>query len=810
MVMNAIARFRKLFKENADEIEVSGVAEKDFAKDLYVVTTMIDEGYALSDIMGALKKSLAGGRTQTIEGKAASLYVDKVMDRVNVQLTRNALSDFTVVRKELKRLIDADRLKYNRGRDDDAFFSTYRKGALLLALMIKDGYNSDTVEAVVRQGKDIPFKSDDELNDILDKCRRITEKYMDISATQLRSKAKDPKDIYMQYAKEYMQKTKSSMLNLRDEQKIVGTMQHELEELYRRKLPKATDAKTKAEIDSLIDRELKPFCRKALSEGSPVADEPGRDRLQYVEAVLNGADLFSARMRPEEERYQEIKNRFVEFRVALEHEMNERMRLPIGALMDADLAKKLINDDQDEKLLIKIIADSSNSAKDQMELADGDRERYARIVVASAKESLHREKNILYAEKKDIPHNVPFSVLEDEHHITASDLYILALQERMETYPSFRNHLSEEYADVDACVKLITRYKDINHAIIRDAVEECSPRQALPGIPEDYPDKVIQRAQIEVNQARREEEKYQNLQVAFNKSRGFADEGIHDNIPMNDYKDCKVAVQMLLRNVPEDDIRQFITKIAPKNDDIPPMRYAAAVMASAKAVVVRARQAEDYRSDEGNYGRVDRLYMEAAHELLNPKDFPDTAMDIQIFQMLKLKDVPEDEIKQSIMDHSPSAIEYGRTKESYADFVQNSANHQIEEEIKKLNNYICMPREEHEESAAEEYTHHLKKIQDYINLPFNPTMDKKIARALIQQDFSEQDVAESINRNSPLKKMKGAGFADYGASIVRSIVKDLKISSKNTEKREPENISHNMEEIHVRQRIFKSEEEYEE
>lgn len=809
MAESANTRFRNLVRESKEETLVSNVADPDFAHDLHAVACMVEEGYDVTEIMSALRRSLQG-RPVSASNKSVSIYVDKVMDQVNQQLTRNMLSNYTLARNELRRLIDSQRMQYRDLGDD--FFSTYRKGNILIQLVVREGFHPDTVEAVVRQGKDIPFENDEEIRNIMESVRNIAEKYREIDEIQIKSAAQTPKAVYLQYAKEYMRDTKSSVLSMRDEQKIIGSMHYELEHLYREKLPKASEKTGRAELETLIERDLKPFCRRALAAGSPVADEPGRDRKQYLEAVLSGSVHFANRMRPKNEQYEMTRQRFLAFRNEMELEEQMRAIIPAGAVLDCELAKRMINDEQNEDLVLRVIAENSKELEAQRLLADGDRALYAKRILASAKESCRREKEISYADMKPIPDHATLSELT-EQHISVQDLYVHTLRERLDVNPSFRTRLSADFTDVDACARLMTRFKDISPQALSDAIEECSPRQAILGAPKDYASRTVRRAQAELRAALQREEKMRSLQTEFNRSRGFASEGIHDNVPMNDYKDGKAAVQMLLKNVPVEDVQRLIAKIAPQGrEDIPPMRYAATVVAAARDVLFRAKRVEEYQPEETSYGKVDRMYMELAHKYQKAKDFPDTATDIRIFMQLKMDDVPERDITQAIIDHSPSAAEFGRTAESYAAFVQASANHRLEEEIKKLDNYICIPREDHEESAAEEYNYHLKKIKDYISLPFSPKMDKKITRALIQQDFSDEAIAKMLNGHSELAKTGLASGQDYGKDLVRSVRSGMKTERKKTDERtetteERKPLSHGMEEIRVRTRTYETYEE---
>ena len=771
----ADTRYRKLIKEALQTAaSIDGQDVNEFQQDLGVVTAMVKEGYPLMDIVSALRKSLAvrqekNGQEQDV--KAANIYANKILTKLNDALRKESRNDFQEAREAMKKYLAADQNRYKDYAEGKPF-GLNRKVGIVLALLVKEGFSKKVVEAVLSKTNTLPMSSPEEANALVEQCGKVAEQYQGIRAIPLATKAREPKEIYMQYAKEYMSDTGAVLLNRRDEEKIMANMYKELVELYKKQLPNTKEGNN--QLEKIIKEDLKPFLYKSLRDGSPTANEPGRDKEQYVQAVMQGAEYIRMKLSPAEE-YEKTQKGYLDLLEAFKAEREERRRQNPASIYDAALAKKLLDDQNDEKMILRAIMENSPIAQSpQNPKGDGQAREYAAWILEGAKESIHREKEIVYHERQNIPKGMNYQQLQ-EAGFSAHDLYIDALQKRMDEYPTFRMQLSDPSADIDAMVKLIHQYPDCDRTALKEALNEFSPRKAMPGVPEEYAELVLEKVQEQLGIVKKRNEKSQQIQNLFNLSRGFATDGIYDENPMNTYKDGKVAVQMLQRNFSVDDIRQLLLKVIPDDLQIQPDLYASAIINQARIVLERTKEIEEYRPkvDEPIKDAKD-IYLEEAQKRFKPKGFPDTAMDIGIYTLMRLANIPEDDIHESIREYSPNIEEPGREPDNYVQFVKTSADRQIEEEKKKLAEYRIIPRSFAEDDLENEYAYQKQQLTDYIGIPCEQDIDAKIAAFMLDQGKEEQAIQAAIEKNTSQMSLSGS----YSAEVLQAAKAQVKTATE--------------------------------
>ena len=765
-------RFQQLLKEAGIRILDAGTGMNiQLLRDIYVVVKMLKEGYPLREVVKALKKAFMN-RTGSTDPKAANLYADKVLGRVNDHIKRESKDDISKVSEEIERHLATDNLRLKE--KGDAPLSLNQKGNILARMMIVDGFSPSAVEEAASQSKELAFENAEELKLVMSSCKAIAERYKAIEETALKTPVNSYGDMYRQYAKAYLQSTGTPFLTPQDDEKILATLCMEIRSAAAKRL--AFSEKGRKQLDEYMKLEILPGCSKAVVEASPVAAEGWRSKASYMSCVMHGTEHFAELMKDNEEKYSKTQGLVQDFFSQFDSSQQEAYRLYPETSLDTQLAKELLFERQSEPLIKRAVEENTRVSGRGSFISrnfDDNKQDYARAIMDGARESYNREQTLLYREKPQIP-QLSYDQLR-EQDISASDLYVEAVKEKLEHYPTFRLHMSDPAVDEELTASIIAKHPDVDFDELKEAISNFSPRAAILGIPDDYASNVVEHARNELDKVGHRERQVQTQKMLFNKSRGFAQEAFSED-PMEDYQNCKVAIDMLQDNIPEIDVRQMIKDIAPQDGSLKnPEMYAAMIVSSAKRVIERCDNIEAYHRDPNVSADIKDLYMEKAKKILDRKGFADSNMDVEVYKELKLAGCEEVDIQTAIRNYSPSAMEAGRDEAGYCDFVKASADFKLREEQEKLENYMVIPRLEEECTPDEEYEFQRKKMTDYISLPYSPAFDTKIARGLLEKDVEEGKVADILDRLSPLAGIKQGNepSVGYGRSRVQEALQGM-------------------------------------
>ncbi len=766
-------RFQEVFKEAGLKVLEAGTGMNlDFARDLFVTARMLKEGYPLKEVLKELKK-LFMKRTGSTDAKAAGLYADKVLGKVNEQLKAESKEDIPRTYDELEKHLSNDKMRL-KGQDDRPLTASQR-GNMLARMMVVDGFSLSALEEVASQSKALGFKDAEELKNALSSCKEISDRYKAINEIPLKSHVKTYSDMYKQYAKEYMQETGTSFLTPKDDEKILATLCMEIRYAVQQDLP--NNDRGRKQLDDYMKLEILPGCSKAVLEASPVAAEGWRNKSQYIPSVMYGTEHFSELMKDTDEKYRKTQSLAQKFLEGFDQAQDAARRIYPETTLDTELAKELIFERQSEPLITRAVEEHTRISGRNGFIARNyeNKEDYARAIVSGAKDSYSREQQLLFKERPEIP-QLSYAQLK-EKDISAGELYLEAVKERLEIYPTFRLHMADPSVDEELAASIITKHPDVDLEELKNAIEENSPRAAILGISNNYAETVVRHAKTELEQVERRERQASDQKMLFNKSRGFAQIAFSED-PMEDYQNCKVAMDMLQDNIPEVDIKQMIKEIAPQEGlNTNPELYATMIVGSAKRVLERSDNILKYRKDPTVPVDMQDLYMEKAQKILGKKGFPDSNMDVEVYKQLKLEGREESDIQAAVKRYSPSAIEAGRDEASYCEFVKNSADFKINEEKEKLANYLVIPRLEEECTPDEEYEFQRKKMTDYVDLPYSPVFDTKLARGLLEKKLEEDKVADVLDRLSPMAGVKPGeepSVGSYGRSRVAEALQGMK------------------------------------
>lgn len=767
-------RFQELMKEAGLRVLETGTGVNlDLARDLYTVARMLKEGYSLRDVVKELKRLFLArtGVSGAKAAKAAGDYANKVLGMVNEELRRGSKEDIPKACDEIEAWLASSQLRLKNL--DNTPMTLGQKGNMLARMVVVDGFSLPTVEEAASQA--LGFKDENELREVLSSCREISDRYRAINEVKMKSHAKSYGDVYRQYAKEYMEMTGTSFLTPKDDERILATLCMEIRYAVQKKLPNTEQGRK--QLDDYMRLEILPGCNKAVEEASPVAAEGWRNRPQYAFSVLHGTEHFSELMKNNEEKYEKTQSLAKDFFDEFDQEQEEARRIYPDTTLDTELAKKLIFERQGEPFIRRAVEEHTRlSARDNI-IADnfasmGD---YASAIVRGAKDSYTREQILLYSDRPRIPQKMSYAQLK-EQGISANELYLDAVKERLELYPTFRLHMADPSIDEELAASIITRHPNIDLEELQNAIAENSPRAAILGISTSYAETVVKHAKSELEQVERRERQMADQKTLFNQSRGFSRIAYSED-PVEDYQNCKVAIDMLQDNVPEVDVRQMIKDIAPQEGlNSNPDLYASMIVGSARRVLERSENILEYRRNPALPADIKDLYMEKAQKILEKKGFADSNMDVEIYKQMKLEGMAEGDIQNAVKRFSPSALEAGRDEVSYCEFVKVSADFIINEEQEKLDNYLVIPRMDEDCTLDEEYEFQRKKMTDYISLPFRPAFDTKLARGLLDKKMEEDKVADVINRLSPVAGVRPGDVPTegYGRSRVKEALQSLK------------------------------------
>ena len=762
-------RFQEIWKEAALNLMESGTGvDADFRKDLHAAARMLREGYPASEIIKSLKKAFMK-RTGEIDAKMASRYADSVLKEVNSRAMEDIKADPGRASDGLGNRLSRDRLQF---KENSGPLTFGQKGTILARMMVVDKFPPAVVEEAASRNPDIGFENAADLKKAMASCKAICERYQKIEDIPLKSKVSSYADVYRQYAKEYMRDTHTPFLSPQDDEKILANLCMEIRYAVSRKLPNTDEGRKK--LDDYMRLEILPGCSKAVEEASPVAAEGWRSKSEYIPCVMHGTEYFQELLKSTDEKYEKTRSLAMDFLADVDKNQEKAVRMYPETALDTYLAKELLFERQAEPFIERAIADYTRikGRNGYIEKNFPSKTDYARAIIKGARDSYHREHSILFRKKQDIP-NRPYAELK-EQGILANELYIAAMQERLELYPTFRLHMSDPMTDEEIVASILKRHTDVDLDELKEAILEHSPRASILGIPYDYADAVVEHARNELAQVEKREKQVQTQTQLFRKSRGFAMTAFSEN-PMEDYQNCKVAIEMLQENVPEIDVKQMMKDIAPQEGIFQPEMYANQIVGSARRVIERSRNIYDYEKDPSATADIRDLYMMKARDILRKKSFPDSNMDVEVYKAMKLDGIDEDDIKMAIRSYSPSAMEAGRDEDAYCNFVKASADFMLNEEKDKLDNYVVIPRLDEECTPDQEYEFQRKKMTDYISLPFSPDFDTKLARGLLEKKMEEGKVADILDRLSPMAMDRnGEPVPDYGRSRVKEALAGMK------------------------------------
>lgn len=800
--MKIMQEIATLFQHTGKMFPTLADKQKDF--DITAAVRLKEKGYLDSDIRKVLLKNSPYVMTLHGDTAEAERYLSGVFQHANREWRERSANLFKNATECYQKRADAMLGKYTEYQPET--FGIYQDGQIGIAMMEKDGFPKDTVKEVLRRETRAHRPDDGYFDDLSASLDAVHARYQAIAAFDLSRPITNEREMYLKFAKKRMMENGGALLSGSDDQKIFRSIYAQILRGMRK------SEKDPSLMPELVEKVLKPSIIKSVRENSPVYAEAGRNQDLYLTGLLTELRNHIQKQKKKHSRdpYAETAELFEKYAADYEQDVTHKLTFQSSPFRDGVIAKKLLEARQAPEFILRAIKEHTYFHPDE-DGKSGSLGAYAEHVLHQAEESLHAEKMIQNFEIQPIPEDATLA----ETGLSIKDLFRQMLKERMEAYPSFGLELSESFADRDAVEKLFHRFPSVDRLAVKEAILTCSPRAQLPGIPETYADSILRLAESRLERAENRKREQMSFEKNYNKLRGLSTEGVMGQSPMNRIKDGKIAMRMLRNHVPKDDILSFLVKFsketAEKAEKIPAKKaflYATGIVAAAELVLHREQLVALFDpllhapAAGCTNDFLGKLHQQYASDLAIRTD-----NDVQAMRaMLLEKKYPRKEIKEALLSVSPTAAEPGRDR-GYADYVEQMADESIRRDKEKFQNYVLIPPDPLKETAKDAYQYQKEQMEQAVPLPYSAAMDARIAKELLDEGYSREEVEQVLDEESPLASLEAeearrSGFdvpeqqesfaddladaAGYGFAIlhvVKEITENLVKQSSQTEEK---------------------------
>lgn len=703
-------------------------------QDLKVICDMLEHGYSMREVTEAYTDQNLFARDIKVP-ELVKIYEDKVLSRVNDERKKRSGQEFDRARNAYEAYRQNNGNKYD---DHDDAYQDYREGEVIIAMMVKDGYSEQTIADVLEARSDYDSAY---IKSIMEKCGHVKQAYLDIrNAPDTLDDARNGYDVYRIFAKRYMDRTGAKLLNYDDDIGIVKDMK-----------------------EQEFPEEL---LQNVLLHASPVAKEPGRNPSEYVKALLAGEEDREELKEAIDEPVLTCEEQYKDLIEEYDKDLKER-----GHLMGIQNANRPYYDCLAvRELLSRHYMDDEimQALNEQSGVAASTRPNYALWLVEKAKKLLKKEQNLLHEKLPDIQKGLTYAALAASG-ISAAVIMASILRERLALNPSLEQHLFAAYLDKDLAEACLNRYPDFDKEALAGALADSPRAIILSGsrLPEEeqYAEHVIQAAEKRLESHHKSVEQQKSIFEEFNKQHGLAYQGVAPQDNLSAFHCGRTALQMMLKGYEPLAIREAILATETPDDRLPET-FADEILERTHQVYDRLMRIKNYHPEAAPKPQREdakSFYERGIYEQYQKRHFIKSSMDVDVVKaMLAYGKFNGREIREALQELSPIAIEPGRDASYYQKYVLPNAKNRLMDEKDKLNQYHPVPRKLHADTAQEEYAYHRSRIQDAIDLPYNPQMDALIAETMLIQGFAPPDIAEAMQNESPCRGEQ----SDYGVVLV--------------------------------------------
>lgn len=718
--------------------------------DLSVVCDLLDSGYPVPDVVATSKKNSFATKFFHEGSSNLNTYFDSVWNDVNRTRMLRAGRRMEACRNAYIEKATSSMIQYKDQTKEKDGFSLFQDGRVVISLLVLHRFDPKVVEAVVAECSFNPKRSPEYAKELVAQALKVKEAYDAIERVQKTSDAKSVGDVYRYYSYQFMEKRGKKLLTPEDEQFVLRTM-----------------------AGNHIDNNN---IESSYREASPVALEPGRNKDKYLDNSLYRFHLkYESQKAWSMEQYPKTKETYLEKAKQLEEALASR-NYDINknrSYYDCLLATSMIRMQHSSYNLRKAIAELSPLANKPNEnnpskTPDG----YASWIVSKARDVVMREQDIMFSPKIEGKRDLPLTVLT-AGGVTVADLYKDSVRRIVEGYAkSGRDRMIEPHVDQQACEELLTKYPDIILDDLADALKKASPRAAVAGMIQDYPQKCVETVQQRLQEADQARSFRRSVEAEFNRSRGLEMGGISEYGGMAIFAQSMghAAMEMQRQGVNEVALRETLLHAA---SDIPEKtQFVDRVLQSVREVTRRQEDIAGFSRSIGPDANIEEKYLAYANSIQKEVGAYQTSDDIEFvkLQMMQNEQLDIDEMNNMLLAKSPVAAEPGRD-EHYVEYLQDRAKERIELENEKLRIYHPEPRiEGKEKDCYKEYEYHRNTLMRNVSMPYDERMDMYIAETLLLQGYPEREV-ENVLGKSPLAE-KNKGHALKVVNMVRDRLDD--------------------------------------
>lgn len=700
-------------------VECMSVCQK---LDVQVCKELLAEGYNVSAIQQSLMECSYYAMLYPDED-LTSLYCDGIFETVKKDRIFQFTKTFNGVQEQYLKSISTIKYKY-----DNYKISEFNEVHIALTL-IRQGYAPDIILKAMLVNSPNKAKGEKYFRRIMLSCKQANSRYKKIMSGRI-------KNDYINLANEYLIHNKMHLLNNEAEIYII----------------------TRLLMIGKTEEEIKEY----LLNYSPVAVESSRmsDDI-YVEKSIRKAKLIHEKnLQIESKNYSRTVERYKE----LVDKYNAKMELAglknidlNRAFYDGRIIKDMLQQGFFENNLLKVLMEHSPKFTWNTPLSqDSSPLDYAKYILSCIMNTINRENAIKSFPYDELKYKNMESMTATGYSI--DDLYKSVVCKLIKENPNVEYRMMESYIDIEGCETIFKAYPKLSKEDFIDAIAKNSPRYSMPGVPENYAsnlvDKYIFSQEKEIEERKLlEKNKREHTALICQDFRQNEEFSYNDN-NLTKYHSCRAALMMLQSGVPDEEvlaaISETIGQLGYENDEEADIdSFAQNVLAGAHNV--RNRLNRIVMHDVNNPADMDEAglyYLNIMNDFCKNKydltgvnidsvDVTDN-MDMNAIMLMKSR-YSNEQIQSVIQEYSPVAAELGRD-ENYSKYVLSKTEQRMEQERIKLDNYICIPRYQKEQTVEQEYDYQKRQIMSEIYLPYDQRMEVLVTGVLLAEGFSHEDI----------------------------------------------------------------------
>ena len=170
------------------------------------------------------------------DAQAMSYYLDKVLDRVNLEQRSHSANAYDLATESYKAQVVTYASQFQHYAPED--FGLFEEGHVALSLMRKDGFSPEIVEAVIKK-QSVRAKNDSTyLSAVMNATKDCLDAYRQIDAIDLSTPVETAQEAYRLFAKNYATRTNTIIFSAQDEQAILQELADAMLQQYKNRASK--------------------------------------------------------------------------------------------------------------------------------------------------------------------------------------------------------------------------------------------------------------------------------------------------------------------------------------------------------------------------------------------------------------------------------------------------------------------------------------------------------------------------------------------------------------------------------------------